>query len=370
MRIGIPREIKNSENRVSVTPAGVMQLVVHKHQVFVEKNAGIGAGFTDEEYQDVGAVIVETAKEAWDQEMVIKVKEPIRCEYQYFKEGLILFTYLHLAAEPELTKALIQSGVVAIAYETVETADKRLPLLTPMSEVAGRMSVVVGSMYLLKHNGGKGMILSGVPGTARANVVIVGCGIAGLNAAKMAIGMEADVTILDINLDRLRYIDDIYGRDVQTLYSNAYNLTECVKNADLLIGAVLIPGAKAPKLVTEEMVKLMKPGSVIVDIAIDQGGCVETIDHATTHIDPVYMKHGVVHYSVANMPGSASHTSTMALTNATISYAISLADLGYLEAIKKDTRLAKGVNVYKGKVTYRAVAEALNLEYTPLETLL
>lgn len=370
MRIGVPKEIKNSENRVSITPAGVMQLVSHNHQVFIEKNAGMGAGFSDEEYQQVGAVIVETAKEAWDQEMVLKVKEPIKEEYQYFREGLILFTYLHLAAEPELTKELMEKGVIAIAYETVETSDRRLPLLTPMSEVAGRMSVVIGATYLLKHNGGKGMLLSGVPGTPRANVVIIGAGIAGLNAAKMAIGMEADVTLLDINLDKLRYIDDIYGRDVQTLYSNTYNIAKSVKNADLLIGAVLIPGAKAPKLVTEEMVKQMKPGSVIVDIAIDQGGCVETIDHPTTHMDPVYIKHGVVHYAVANIPGAASRTSTLALTNATLAYTVNLANLGFVEAIKQDPRLAKGVNIYKGKITYKAVAEAMKMDYTPLETLL
>ncbi len=370
MKIGVPKEIKNNENRIAVTPAGAMQFVSHGHKVFVEKNAGMGSGFTDREYIQAGANIVETAKEAWACEMVMKVKEPIPSEYGYFREGLLLFTYLHLAADEELTHALIKSKVTSIAYETVETNDRKLPLLTPMSEVAGRMSVLVGVNYLLKYNGGKGILLSGVPGTPRANVVVVGGGVAGVNAAKMAIGLGANVTILDINIDRLRYLDDIFGRDIQTLYSNQYNLENAVRDADLLIGSVLIPGAKAPKLVKESMVKQMNPGSVLVDIAIDQGGCIETVDHPTTHDNPVYNKHGVVHYSVANMPGAASRTSTIALTNATMSYAINLANDGLVKAVTKDESLLKGINVFNGKVTYKGVAESLNLEYVDIKDLL
>lgn len=370
MKIGVPKEIKNNENRIAVTPAGVMQFVSNGHQVFVEKNAGMGSGFTDQEYIQAGANIVETAADAWACEMVMKVKEPIASEYNYFREGLLLFTYLHLAADEVLTYELMKSKVSAIAYETVETNDHKLPLLTPMSEVAGRMSTLVGANYLLKYNGGKGVLLSGVPGTPLANVVVVGGGVAGVNAAKMAIGLGANVTILDINIDRLRYLDDIFGRDIQTLYSNQFNLENAIKEADLLIGSVLIPGAKAPKLVTEAMVKQMKPGSVIVDIAIDQGGCIETIDHPTTHDNPVYVKHNVVHYSVANMPGAASRTSTIALTNATMRYAVSLANNGLSKAVAKDEGLLKGINVYNGKVTYKGVAESLNLEYVNIKNLL
>ena len=370
MRIGVPKEIKNNEFRVAVTPGGVMQLVRNGHKVFVQTNAGAGAGFSDLEYQSVGGIIVETAAEAWGCDMVIKVKEPIAPEYQFFKEGKILYTYLHLAADEELTHELMKSKMISIAYETVETHDHKLPLLTPMSEVAGRMSTLVGANYLLKYNGGRGVLLSGVPGTVKANVVIIGGGVAGVNAAKMAIGLGANVTILDVNLERLRYLDDIFKNDIQTMYSTQLNLENAVREADLLIGAVLIPGAKAPKLVSEALVKQMKPGSVIVDIAIDQGGCIETIDHPTTHEKPIYVKHGVIHYSVANMPGAAARTSTVALTNATIKYAVDLANLGFVEAVKRDDCLLKGVNVYKGHVVYKAVADSLNLEYVAIDTLL
>jgi len=370
MIIGVPKEIKNNENRIAVTPAGVMQFVGYGHTVCVEQNAGVGSGFTDQEYIEAGAQIVETAEEAWACEMVMKVKEPIPSEYKYFRSELILFTYLHLAADEELTHELMKTKVIAIAYETVETEDRKLPLLTPMSEVAGRMATLVGANYLLKYNGGKGILLSGVPGTQRGNVVVVGGGVAGVSAAQMAIGLGANVTIMDINIDRLRYLDDTFGRNIQTLYSNKFTLENAVRDADLLIGAVLIPGAKAPKLVSENMVKQMKPGSVIVDIAIDQGGCIETIDHPTTHDDPVYTKHGVVHYSVANMPGAASRTSTFALTNATMSYALNIANDGLFLAVAKDDSLIKGINVYDGKITYRAVADSLDLEYSDIKDLL
>jgi alanine dehydrogenase len=369
MRIGVPTEIKNNENRVAATPAEVMQFLKFGHEVFVQAGAGLGSGFSDEEYIAAGAKIVSSAQEAWAQEMVIKVKEPLESEYQYFREDLLLFTYLHLAAEPHLTKALVDAKVTGVAYETVETDDRKLPLLTPMSEVAGRMSTIIGANLLLKYNGGRGVALGGVPGTGKSHVVIVGGGVAGVNAAKMAIGLDANVTLLDVNLERLRYLDDVFGRTLNTMYSNAYNLETVLKDADLLIGAVLIPGAKAPKIVTEKMVASMKPGAVIVDIAIDQGGCIETIDRVTTHDNPTYVKHGVVHYSVANMPGAVSRTSTIALTNATLSYAIKLANKG-IDALKEDRALLKGLNTYKGYVTYQAVAEALDYEYKPASELL
>lgn len=370
MRIGVPKEIKNNENRVAITPAGVAQFVAHGHEVFIETNAGVGSGFLNEDYVKAGASIVNSAKEAWSQEMVMKVKEPLESEYQYFREDLLLFTYLHLAAEPKLTKALLKSGVTGIAYETVETNDHQLPLLTPMSEVAGRRGSIVGATFLEEHRGGKGILLSGVPGVERGNVAIIGGGVAGVNAAKMAIGLGADVTILDINLNRLRYLDDIFGNDIKTVVSNKYNIEEAVKKADLLIGAVLIPGAKAPKIVTEEMVKQMKPGSVIVDIAIDQGGCIETIDRITTHDNPVFEKHGVIHYSVANMPGAVARTSTLALTNATLPYAVLLANLGYVEACKANKPLYLGINTLKGNVTYKGVADSLGYEFVEANTLL
>uniref|UniRef100_UPI0035B500A5 alanine dehydrogenase n=1 Tax=Neobacillus sp. TaxID=2675273 RepID=UPI0035B500A5 len=332
MRIGVPKEIKNNENRVAMTPAGVVNLVQFGHEVFVEKGAGLGSGFTDEDYQAAGAKLVNSAEEAWSMEMVMKVKEPLPEEYKYFREGLILFTYLHLAPEPELTKALIEKKVVGIAYETVQLPNGTLPLLTPMSEVAGRMATQVGAQFLEKINGGMGILLSGVPGVQRGKVTIIGGGVAGTNAAKMAIGLGAKVTIIDLNPDRLRQLDDIFGSEVTTLMSNPYNIAEAVKDSDLVIGAVLIPGAKAPKLVTEEMVKSMKKGSVVVDIAIDQGGIFETTDRITTHSDPTYVKHGVVHYAVANMPGAVPRTSTFALTNVTVPYALQIANKGYRQA--------------------------------------
>ncbi|MFL6562168.1 MAG: alanine dehydrogenase, partial [Bacillus sp. (in: firmicutes)] len=302
MRIGVPKEIKNNENRVAMTPAGVVNLVEFGHKVYIEKEAGLGSGFINEDYELAGAQLVDTAEEAWSMEMVMKVKEPLPSEYKYFREGLILFTYLHLAPEPELTKALIDNKVIGIAYETVQLPNRSLPLLTPMSEVAGRMAPQIGAQFLEKVHGGMGILLSGVPGVQRGKVSIIGGGVAGTNAAKMAIGLGAKVTIIDLNPDRLRQLDDIFGSDVTTLMSNPYNIAEAVKESDLVIGAVLIPGAKAPKLVTEAMIKSMKPGSVVVDIAIDQGGIFETTDRITTHDNPTYVKHNVVHYAVANMP--------------------------------------------------------------------
>ncbi len=371
MIIGVPKEIKNNENRVALTPAGVEAFRKSGHQVVIEHNAGVGSGITDEEYIAAGASILATPAEVFEaSDMIMKVKEPLPAEYGLFKNGQLLFTYLHLAPEPELTKALLEKKVIGIAYETVQPADGSLPLLTPMSEVAGRMAVQIGAQFLEKPHGGKGILLGGVPGVPGAKVAIVGGGIVGANAAKIAIGMGADVTILDVSTARLRYLDDIFGARIKTLMSNSYNLKQAVAESDLLVGAVLIPGAKAPKLVTEEMVKAMKPGSVIVDVAIDQGGCVETIDRVTTHAEPTYLKHSVVHYSVANMPGAVARTSTFALTNVTLPYAIKLANLGYAEAIKQDLALARGVNVIDGKLTYNAVAEALEMEYTPLQEVL
>jgi alanine dehydrogenase len=371
MIVGVPKEIKNNENRVALTPAGVEAFCKAGHQVIIENNAGIGSGITNEEYIAAGAEILGTPTEVFAaSDMIMKVKEPLSAEYDLFKDGQLLFTYLHLAPEPELTAALLKKNVVGIAYETVQPIDNSLPLLTPMSEVAGRMAIQIGAQFLEKPHGGKGILLGGVPGVAPGKVAIVGGGIVGTNAAKMAIGMGADVTILDVSAARLRYLDDIFGSRIKTLMSNSYNLKHAVAEADLVVGAVLIPGAKAPKLVTEEMIKAMKPGSVVVDVAIDQGGSVETIDRVTTHAEPTYIKHGVVHYSVANMPGAVARTSTFALTNATLPYAMKLANLGYAEAVKRDLGLARGVNVIHGKLTYKAVAEALNLEYTPLSEVL
>ncbi|MFZ3171585.1 MAG: alanine dehydrogenase [Carboxydocellales bacterium] len=368
MLIGIPKEIKNNENRVAITPAGVTAFVKDGHQVIIEHEAGVGSGFTNQEYITAGASIIDTAEEVFSRaEMIMKVKEPLQPEYAFLKAGQILFTYLHLAPEPELTKALLKNKVVGIAYETIQLANGSLPLLTPMSEVAGRMAVQVGAQFLEKPKGGKGILLGGVPGVPAADVVIIGGGIVGTNAAKIAIGMGAQVTIIDRSADRLRYLDDLWGGRITTLISNSYNIERTVRFADLLIGAVLVPGAKAPHLVTEAMVKQMKPGSVIVDVAIDQGGSVETIDRVTTHSNPVYEKHGVIHYAVANMPGAVARTSTYALTNATLPYALELANKGYEKAIKENKALALGVNTLKGKLTYKAVAEALNLPYVPLQ---
>lgn len=369
MRIGVPKEIKNNENRVAMTPAGVQELVRHGHDVYIETEAGLGSGFRDSEYRNAGATIVSSAEEAWAGDMVMKVKEPLTAEYKYFREGLILFTYLHLAAEPDLTKVLLEKKVTSVAYETVQLPDRSLPLLTPMSEVAGRMAVQVGAQFLEKVNGGKGILLGGIPGVKRGKVTIIGGGMVGTNAAKLAIGLGADVTIIDLNPQRLRELDDIFGRNITTLMSNPYNIAECVKESDLVIGAVLIPGAKAPKLVTEEMVESMTPGSVIVDIAIDQGGIFETTDRMTTHDNPTYYKYGVVHYAVSNMPGAVPNTATIALTNVTVPYALQIANKGLVAACQGNESLLKGVNTHQGHVTYGAVAEAHNLEFTSVEDL-
>lgn len=364
MIIGVPKEIKNNENRVALTPGGVSQLILNGHRVLVETGAGLGSGFENEAYESAGAEIIADPKQVWDAEMVMKVKEPLPEEYVYFRKGLVLFTYLHLAAEPELAQALKDKGVTAIAYETVSEG-RTLPLLTPMSEVAGRMAAQIGAQFLEKPKGGKGILLAGVPGVSRGKVTIIGGGVVGTNAAKMAVGLGADVTIIDLNADRLRQLDDIFGHQIKTLISNPVNIADAVAEADLLICAVLIPGAKAPTLVTEEMVKQMKPGSVIVDVAIDQGGIVETVDHITTHDQPTYEKHGVVHYAVANMPGAVPRTSTIALTNVTVPYALQIANKGAVKALADNAALRAGLNTANGHVTYEAVARDLGYEYVP-----
>ncbi|MBT2572185.1 alanine dehydrogenase [Planococcus sp. ISL-110] len=366
MIIGIPKEIKNNENRVAITPAGVDAFVRAGHQVIIETGAGLGSSFTDEDYTATGAKIVGTAQEAWAAEMVMKVKEPVSAEYQYFREDLLLFTYLHLAAEPALTQALVDNKVTAVAYETV-SVNRTLPLLTPMSEVAGRMAAQVGAQFLEKIYGGKGILLSGVPGVQRGKVTIIGGGVAGTNAAKMAIGLGAQVTIIDLSPERLRQLDDIFGTDVTTLISNPFNIAEAVRESDLVIGAVLIPGSKAPKLVSEEMVQSMNPGSVIVDIAIDQGGIFETTDRISTHDDPTYVKHEVVHYAVANMPGAVPRTSTIALTNVTVGYALQMANKGVLQAVAQNPALKLGVNTANGLVTYEAVAKDLGFSFVSVD---
>lgn len=369
--IGVPKEIKNSENRVAITAAGVEALTRAGHSVVIENNAGLGSGIANDDYVQAGAQILASAADVFAAaDMIMKVKEPQPQEYGFFKEGQILFTYLHLAPEPELTQALLEKKVVGIAYETIQLDNGSLPLLTPMSEVAGRMAVQIGAQFLEKHEGGKGVLLGGVPGVPPAQVVIIGGGIVGTNSAKMALGMGARVTVLDKSADRLRYLDDVFGGRLVTVMSNSYNIAQAVKNADLLIGAVLVPGARAPHLVSEDMVRTMQPGSVIVDVAIDQGGSIETIDRVTTHQNPVYEKHGVIHYAVANIPGAVARTSTYALTNVTLPYALELANKGYVEAVRSNRALALGVNVCCGKLTYQAVAEALNLEYSPLTDVL
>ncbi|AEM78179.1 alanine dehydrogenase [Thermoanaerobacter wiegelii] len=371
MKIGVPKEIKTAEARVAITPAGVEAFVKNGHEVYIEKDAGIGSGITDEEYVKAGAKILSTAKEVFDvADMIMKVKEPQPSEYDYFKEGQVLFTYLHLAPDKQQTEALLRKKVVGIAYETVQLDNGALPLLTPMSEVAGRMSVTIGAYLLTNINEGRGIVMGGVPGVEPAEVVIIGGGTVGTNAAKVAVGMGARVTILDVNPARLAYLDDIFGGRVTTLMSNSFNIAQSVKKADLLIGAVLIPGAKAPKLVTEEMVKTMKKGAVIVDVAIDQGGCIETCDRTTSHKDPYFIKHGVVHYSVPNIPGAVPRTSTFALTNVTLPYALEIANKGYKKALLENKALLKGLNVYKGMVTYKPVADAQGLEYVdPIDAL-
>jgi alanine dehydrogenase len=371
MIIGVPKEIKNNENRVALTPAGAEALCSAGHTLFVEKGAGIGSGFTDETYTGYGAEILSDKQELFARaEMIMKVKEPLPPEYDLFHEGQVLFTYLHLAPEPELTKALLAKKVTGIAYETIEGPNRTLPLLTPMSEIAGRMATQIGAHFLEKHQGGKGVLLGGVPGVAAAKVVVIGGGIVGTNAARVALGMGARVTIIDKSGERLRQLDDQFSGQIATIMSNRYNIASWTRRADLVIGAVLIPGARAPKLVTEDMVKAMEPGSVLVDVAIDQGGCIETIDHITTHSDPTFVKHGVIHYAVANMPGAVARTSTIALTNVTIDYALEIASKGWQSAVRRNPGLAKGVNVTQGKVTYKAVADAIGLPYAPLEGLL
>ena len=369
MIIGLPKEIKDNEYRVAVTPGGVRQLVDSGHEVLVQASAGEGSGFSDEEYSWGGGRIVAKDNDAWAADLVVKVKEPQPSEYSLMKQGLSLFTYLHLAAEKELTLAMIEHSVTGIAYETVEKANGSLPLLTPMSEVAGRMAVQVGAQYLEKKNGGRGKLLSGVPGVRPADVTILGAGVVGTNAAQIALGMGASVIVLDIDAERLRYLDQVLHGRLSTMSANPYNIAEAVKRADLLIGAVLVKGAKAPCLVTREMIRRMEPGSVVVDVAVDQGGCCDTIC-PTSHSDPVYVVDGVLHYGVTNMPGAVPRTSTYALSNATLPYLMKLTGEGISQAIKIDPALAKGVNVYNGRVTYQAVADALNLEYTNLSSLL
>ncbi len=370
MKIGLPKEIKDNEYRVGLTPAGVQALTDAGHELFVERSAGEGSGFTDEQYVEAGAKILETADDVWETgDMIVKVKEPIAPEYPRMREDQLLFTYLHLAPELELTKQLMERKVTGVAYETITDKQGRLPLLTPMSEVAGRMSVQVGATYLEKMNGGRGILLGGVPGVPAANVVILGGGVVGTEAAKMAVGFGAHVTIIDINLDRLRQLDDIFLSKVQTLASSRYAIHEAISYADLVIGGVLVVGAAAPKLVTRDMLKDIQNGAVLVDVAVDQGGCFETT-HATTHSNPTYYEEGVLHYCVANMPGAVPRTSTFALTNATLPYALALANKGFEKAIADDAGLKEGVNTYAGKCTYEAVATSQNIEYTPLDSLI
>jgi alanine dehydrogenase len=370
MIIGVPKEIKNNENRVAVTPAGVAELKKHGHTVYVQTTAGVGSGFEDEEYVAAGAQMLPNIEEVYAiAEMIIKVKEPIEQEYGLIKKDQLLFTYFHFASHEPLTHAMIKSGAVCLAYETVEKADRSLPLLVPMSEVAGRMSVQEGAKYLEKPMGGRGILLGGVPGVKPAEVIVLGGGIVGTQAAKMAAGMGAHVTIMDISLPRLRQLDDIMPANVQTQYSNEYNVRNAIKTADLVIGGVLIPGAKAPKLITRDMLPSMKKGSVIVDVAIDQGGCFET-SKPTTHAEPIYVVDNVIHYCVANMPGAVPYTSTLALTNATLPYAVQLANKGWKKACADSNELRLGLNVVDGKVVYKGVSDAFDLPYTPVEQVL
>jgi alanine dehydrogenase len=370
MLVGVPKEIKNQESRVGLTPASVKELVLRGHQVLVQQNAGAAIGLTDGMYEGAGATIVSTAKEIFERaEMIVKVKEPQPEECAMLRKDQILYTYLHLAPDPEQTKALVKSGAVCIAYETITGPNGGLPLLAPMSEVAGRMSVQAGAAHLEKSKGGMGLLLGGVPGVAPGHIAIIGAGVVGTNALQMAMGIGARVTILDKNVDRLRQIDFAYGNRVSTMYSNAHSLEEAVLSADLVIGGVLVPGAAAPKLVTADMVRRMKPGSVVVDVAIDQGGCFET-SHATTHEKPTYVVDGVVHYCVANMPGAVARTSTFALNNATIGHAVALADKGWRKALAANPHLKNGLNVCQGHVTYEAVAHGLGYPYVSADSLL
>jgi alanine dehydrogenase len=367
MRIGVPKEIKTHEYRVGMTPAGVRLLVADGHEVLIQAGAGEGSGIRDDQYVHAGARIVATPAEAWSADMVVKVKEPLPPEWELFRDGLVLYTYLHLAAEPALTRELLRRRVSAVAYETIQTADGGLPLLRPMSEVAGRMAVQVGASCLEKERGGKGVLLGGVPGTRRGRVVILGGGVVGRNAATIAIGMGAQVTVLDVRAETMGYLEDVFGSSIETLYSNPDNVEETVSRADLVIGAVLIPGAVAPKVVTEALVGRMEKGSVVVDVAVDQGGCIETC-RPTTHDHPTYEVSGVVHYCVPNMPGAVSQSSTWALTNVTIEYAQRIAAHGLLRAAAEDAALAAGVNTFAGDITCRPVAEAHGLPHRPLRS--
>lgn len=370
MIIGLPKEIKDNESRVGLTPAGVKTLSDNGHTVLVERNAGEGSGISDDEYKAANGKIVDTADEVWKRgEMIVKVKEPVGPEYQRMREGQLLFTYLHLAPDQKLTQVMLERKVSGVAYETITNDEGHLPLLTPMSEVAGRMAVQVGAHYLQKPEGGRGVLMGGVPGVLPAKVVIIGGGVVGINSMKMAVGLGANVTVLDKNLDRLRYLDDIFGAKIKTLMSNDYNVQESIANADLVIGAVLIPGASAPHLVKKDMLKTMHKGAVIVDVAVDQGGCIETT-YPTTHSNPTYFVEDVLHYCVANMPGAVPRTSTFALTNATLPFAVKLANLGFKDAISKDRHLKAGVNTYAGHITYEAVAESQGLPYKSIDELL
>lgn len=370
MKIGIPKEIKNNENRVAATPSGVHALTAAGHTVLIESSAGLGSGISDQDYIEAGAVLRKTPSEIYGEaEIIVKVKEPLESEYHLFKKGRTLFTYLHLAPNPSLTKMLLEKEITAIAYETVQLPGGSLPLLAPMSEVAGRMSVQVGAYMLQKYTGGVGILLGGVPGVPPGEVLIIGGGVVGTNAAKMAVGLGARVTVMDISKPRLEYLDDLFSGRVATLIYDSYTVAQMVKKADLLIGAVLITGAKAPKTVTAGMVQTMKKGSVIVDVAIDQGGSIETVDHVTTHDDPCYEKYGVIHYSVANMPGAVPRTSTFALTGVTLPYLLQLANKGQ-KALLENPALLAGLNAYRGKLTCRAVAEALQMEYFEPQDLL
>ncbi len=366
MKIGVPKEIKNNENRVGLTPAGVKELVKRGHSLYVQASAGINSGFSDDEYVAAGAEMLSTIEDVYaTADMIIKVKEPIEPEYKLVRPGQVLFTYFHFASDRPLTDAMLQSGAICIAYETVQLPDRTLPLLIPMSEVAGRMSVQEGARFLEKPQGGKGKLLGGVPGVKPAKVLILGAGVVGRNAATMAAGLGCDVTITDISLPTLRHVDEVMPKNVKTLYSSAHNIEMELPDVDLVIGSVLIPGAKAPHLLTRDMLHLMKPGTVLVDVAIDQGGCFET-SVPTTHSNPTYEIDGIVHYAVANIPGAVPYTSTLALTNATLPYAIQLADKGWKKACQDDAALAKGVNIVDGKITFKGVAEAFGLEYVPL----
>lgn len=370
MIIGVPKEIKNNENRVALTPAGAKELVKRGHTVYVQHTAGVGSGFSDAEYEAAGATILPTIEATYEiAEMIIKVKEPIESEYTLIKENQLLFTYFHFASYEPLTKAMVARKAVCLAYETVEKADRSLPLLVPMSEVAGRMAIQKGANYLEKPLGGRGILLGGVPGVLPAKVLILGGGIVGTQAAWMAAGMGADVTIMDVSLPRMRYLDDVMPKNVKTMMSNEYNIREMIKQADLIIGAVLIPGAKAPHLITRDMLKDMKKGAVLVDVAVDQGGCIETCK-PTTHENPTFVIDDVVHYCVANMPGAVPYTSTLALTNATLPYAIQLADKGWKKAAQENAELVPGLNVIQGEIVYKAVAEAFNMPYTPVDKFL